>query len=306
MNLYEFIYNMTVHISLITILFILISFIALYFAYDFIISRWFSNGNDISYDTLIKPIQVVSKDNYFMNYGIWENDYDTLEEANKRLVNLIFEKADIKNKKSLNILDVGCGYGEQDSTWFKKLDKSCSLTAIDISEKQIEWAKKKTPEINYELCNALDINKKFKEASFDRVISLESAFHYKERQEFFKHVRTLLKEGGKFVITDITLKDSHSYDNIILNIFLKVFSDILHFPKENLISASEWESQLSSEFNVIEFLDITDRVFNSYYKHFVNKYFLKSLMPTFISDRIIQFFHTFQPFSYRVAVLSKS
>ena len=40
MNLYEFIYNMTVHISFMAILFLLLLFIALYFTFDFIVSQW--------------------------------------------------------------------------------------------------------------------------------------------------------------------------------------------------------------------------------------------------------------------------
>jgi len=71
MNLYEFIYNMTLYFTFMGLIIILISAFIMYMTYNYIIDTWFSNKGQVSYDTLIKQIQTVSKDNYFMNYGLW-------------------------------------------------------------------------------------------------------------------------------------------------------------------------------------------------------------------------------------------
>jgi 2-polyprenyl-3-methyl-5-hydroxy-6-metoxy-1,4-benzoquinol methylase len=88
-------------------------------------------------------IQKVSKENYFMNYGLWEDNEITLHKSNKKLCNFIYEKGQLNNYDEFNILDVGCGYGVQDVLWCKKLSVLSQITAIDISKKQIKYANKK-------------------------------------------------------------------------------------------------------------------------------------------------------------------
>ena len=100
--------------------------------YNIIIKKYFRKQNDdgISYDFLKGLINIVSEDNHFMNYGLWTNDVKTLIEANKNLVNFIFNKSELENKKNIQILDVGCGYGEQDIEWYNKLDKCLIYQAV--------------------------------------------------------------------------------------------------------------------------------------------------------------------------------
>ena len=267
-------------------------------------------GN-ISYDILIQCIQNVSKNNYFMNYGLWDDtdadadvENNTLLKANKKLVDFVFEKTGLLNKKDMNILDVGCGYGEQDIDWCNKLDKSCKLKAIDISEEQIYFAMKKNSNVTFDICDAKYIDLKYKNESFDVIISLESAFHYADRPKFFKDVNTLLKDDGKFIITDIMLNKTNNSD-FITNLFLKIFSDFLHIPTQNLITSDVWDTQISKQFNVGEMYDITDKTFNPYYKHFMEMYIKNNNIPSFVSNILTNFFCSVQPFTYKIAVCEK-
>lgn len=59
MNLYEFIYSMTLHFTFMALIMIMISAFIIYMAYNYIIDTWFFNKGQISYDTLIKQIQAV-------------------------------------------------------------------------------------------------------------------------------------------------------------------------------------------------------------------------------------------------------
>ena len=253
-------------------------------------------------------IQIVSKDNYFMNYGMWKLPTDTLQIANERLISFILEKSGALHIKNINILDIGCGYGEQDFFWENKLDKTNKITAIDISEYQIQFAKKKCRErkcqIQFERWNAMELLYKFKQSAFDIILSVESAFHYSNRPYFLKQVRSLLSSSGTFVISDIVLQDSYK-PTAISNIFLRIYSDFLHFPKENLIPVSEWKTSLfASGFQKIEFIDITEDTFLPYYRHFVSTYMKHMKMPQIITRNIISSFEKTQPFSYMIAVCS--
>ena len=280
----------------------------LFYVYNTIIYTYFVKNDTISYDIFLYHfIHNVSKDNYFMNYGLWDNTHNTLIKANENLVDFVFNKTELANKKDMNVLDVGCGYGQQDLMWSSKLHKTCKLTAVDISEKQIVYAKEKNKAANitFEVADALTLNEIYKNNSFDTIICLESAFHYSDRPKFFKNVSTLLKYKGRFVISDITLKDSY-VSNFMTDIFIRIFSDFLHVPNQNLIKSSEWESQLSSEFKIIEINEITEKVFNPYYKHFIGTYIMNMNLPKFISNTFIYYFQSVQPFSYKVAVLLKN
>lgn len=278
----------------------------LYIIYTIVITHYFRKKNDvISYNVLLKNyIHNVSKNNYFMNYGLWDDTVNDLAEANKNLINLVFNKSEMTNKTNLNILDVGCGYGEQDIEWLKHLDNSCKITAVDISEEQIYNAMKKNSNVNFDICDAAYIGLKYKNNLFDRVVSLESAFHYPERNVFFKNVNSLLKDNGKFIITDIMLNNSHN-ENIITKIFLYIFADVLCIPKQNLISASDWDKQLSSELNIEESINITDKTFNPYYIHFMTNYCKNSNWPDWVGNALTTFFCSNQPFIYKVVVCTK-
>ena len=289
-----------------TIIIFTLILITILVLYNIIIHKYFSQNNtNISYHLLLNYfIHSVSKDNYFMNYGLWDDKNNTLLKANKNLIHFVFDKTQLANKKNMNILDVGCGYGEQDIEWTKQLDKSCKIKAVDISEEQIYSAMRKNSDVTFDICDAMFIDLKYKNELFDVIISLESAFHYSDRPKFFKNVNSLLKDDGKFVITDIMLHNNYE-KNLTTNIFIKFFSDFLHIPNQNLITEYEWTNQLSEKMNIIEMYDITDKTFNPYYKHFMNNFIKNTNLPSCLSNMLESFFCSVQPFSYKVAICEK-
>lgn len=304
---------MTVHISLMTLIYIIIFFIILYLIYNSLINICLSNKGIISYDILMNYfIQKVSKENYFMNYGYWSNSDMNLLDANKELVNIIFEKSGLLEKKNVKILDVGCGYGEQDFEWIKKLDSTNKITAIDISRLQINIASDKCKRAKldsrlvFEECDALQINKKFIKNEFNTVISVESAFHYSDRPKFFKNVFNVLDNNGTFIISDIILNENYK-PGLINSSFLHTFSNILQIPKSNLIQLNEWnKSVLDSGLIIVESIDITDKTFNPYYKHFFSEYIKNYNLPEFFASILYKYFSYVQPFTYVVVVCKKN
>jgi ubiquinone/menaquinone biosynthesis C-methylase UbiE len=252
-----------------------------------------------------------------MNYGLWNKKNNTLIKANKHLARVVFQKAvqERKNNQVYNILDVGCGYGAQDFLFHKKLKLSqyaFHITAIDISEKQIIHANKKKERLNiknksltFALCDAMKIVEKYKENSFDAVISLESAFHYANRPYFFNQVYHVLNEGGTFVIADIMLSDDYK-SSVIFEWFLKIASDFFQIPKKNLITSQEWKKSLiSSGFQIESCENITSKTFPPYYKNFFQNYSQKKGLPDFIGNALNSMFQSIQPFCYNIAVCKK-
>jgi cyclopropane fatty-acyl-phospholipid synthase-like methyltransferase len=264
-----------------------------------------------------------------MNYGLWDNENQDLYSANKNLANFMFQKANIlSEKKNVKILDVGCGYGEQDIMWtnemtanvmtankmtVKAFTDDSHITAIDISETQILEAIERRnqrgindKQLTFEVGDAMNLDKQYAPGQFDVVFSLESAFHYADRPKFFANVNSLLQKDGVFVISDILLNKDYR-QSIINDLFLKIYSDFLHIPKHNLIGQDEWKQQLiDAGFEIIEHNDITDQTFGPYYKHFMHTYFKNKNLPMWMADMADNLFRTIQPFSYSVSTFRKS
>ncbi len=299
---------------------IVTSCISMYLYYNHILNKYFTVNGKIVYDYYLKHfIQIVSHDNYFMNYGLWDNDNQNLYNANKNLAAFMFEKATITaRKKNTKILDVGCGYGEQDLIWVKELTEkhltnNSHITAVDISEKQISEATVRRNQhsisdnqLSFNICDAMKLDEQYTPGQFDVVFSLESAFHYSERPKFFANVNSVLHDDGVFVISDILLNKDYK-QSIMNDLFLKIFSDFLHIPKQNLIGHDEWKQQLiDAGFEIVEYNDITSQTFGPYYKHFMYNYFKNKNLPMWMANVTDNLFRTIQPFTYSVCKLKKS
>ena len=301
------------------ITFLAVVFVAAWGAYNMIIKHYFRNQtqNTVCYDFMKdKFINNVSAGNNYMNYGLWYDDTTTtLMEANNNLIDFVFNKSGLQHKQHMQVLDVGCGYGEQDLQWFKQMDASCTIHAIDISEAQIKHAIERIGHSNsnsnsnsnivFEVCDVKDIRLKYNNRAFDVIFSIESAFHYPNRKQFFEHANDLLTPDGRFIITDIMLQNDYSENSWNNKLFVSFFSDFFHIPAQNLISADEWDKQLASAFVVEEVMDVTEKTFGPYYMHFMHTYIENKRLPRFIGDKLGSFFCNNQPFSYRIAICKK-
>ena len=230
----------------------------------FYISYTFLKKN-CRYEQLVDLLKSVNNNecSNFMNYGYWKQEKLTLLEANKKLCKLIYKKGELS--KELNILDVGCGYGAQDFYW-KNKNKNLKIDAIDMNEISINRAKEinKYKDIRFNVGNACNLD--YKNESYDRIISLESAFHYQPRIQFLKEAYRILKKGGKLVIADI-LYNKNSI-NIFNSINRMAFSNIFDIPECNRISTNAFITQLKEIGFSVKLKDISEYTFKPYYKHF--------------------------------------
>jgi cyclopropane-fatty-acyl-phospholipid synthase len=123
---------------------------------------------------------------------------DDLNEAQVKKMDLICRKINIG--KDDNVLDIGCGWGGFAKYMAERY--GCRVTAINISEKQISYAREFCKGLPVEIlrCDYRDL-----QGSFDKIVSIGMFEHvgYKNYRTFMKAVHRCLKDTGIFLLHTI-------------------------------------------------------------------------------------------------------
>lgn len=246
----------------------------------------------------------------FMNFGLWRDNPDTIADANTALCRLLIKNGEIN--KSKKVLDIGCGFGQQDLLWYKFSDvkQDIKIQGLDIEPVHIDAAKKLieknnlSDKIQFDIGNACSLG--YKDETFDTVISLESAFHYEPRSTFFTEAARVLEPGGKLVIADIMLQNNCG---LLGRYASYLAANFMHVPACNNQDIKTWIEQLErSGFNV-KYEIITHDTFAPYFDHIVNKFKHDDFIirwSWFFAINIWRFIcKNSLPFDYVVAVCTK-
>ncbi|KAI8897500.1 Mycolic acid cyclopropane synthetase-domain-containing protein [Globomyces pollinis-pini] len=233
---------------------------------------------------------------------IWEHDSDTLQIAQMRNIQTIFEKCHIL--KSHHILDIGVGWGTLAIEAVKRF--GCRVTSVAfspeeqlIAEQRISQAKlEKHIKVVYQ--DVLSLNPKYYQ--FDRIIMIEklSLFPLTQLSTFWKLCDDLLKPDGIMFIQAITqpeFKNSNSkdkpnfikkyiYPNHHAHTFTQISSTLQttvqgrlmidqmlnigpHYPRTFRL----WRNSFVESFDAVAFNAKLPAIYTSQYKHKWDYYF---------------------------------
>jgi tocopherol O-methyltransferase len=131
-----------------------------------------------------------------VHHGLWVQGDETPEEAVRKLVELVAQKANLSRGE--RVIDIGCGYGASARLLAESYE--AAVTAITMSAVQYTFAQSTAPgpELTYILGNWYFLE--FAPETFDLAIAIESGEHMPDKVEFARRAYRVLRPGGRFVL----------------------------------------------------------------------------------------------------------
>ncbi len=204
----------------------------------------------------------LAEQSLFLNLGYWENAI-TYDKACQDLAMLLGEAAELGPADT--VLDAGFGFADQDVLWAERFCPQ-KIIGLNITPLQIEVAKQRVEQaglsdrIDLRFGSATDIA--LENESVDKVVCLESAFHFNTRETFLHEAWRVLRPGGRLALADIIprkMPKAITFEQRIKEALGRVLWQI---PDTNMYTAEVLDDKLKSAgFENRRFRSISDNVF---------------------------------------------
>ena len=139
----------------------------------------------------------------YLNLGYWR-EATTMDDASDALAMLVADAGGMSATD--HVLDCGFGFGDQDMLWAQRVGPQ-RITGLNITQSQVDAARERVTvaglDDQVDLRHGSATDMPVDAESVDLVISLESAFHYRSREDFFREAMRVLRPGGRLVTADI-------------------------------------------------------------------------------------------------------
>ena len=188
----------------------------------------------------------------FWNEGIgqwWVDEDESMNERLSILTEELFLKSNIK--KDDKVLDIGCGGGQTTFEVSEMVGENGYVLGADISKILLDLAKSKyasTKNLEFKYCDVQ--NYKFRENSFNKVISRFGVMFFENPIEAFKNIYDSLQEGGSlnFVCWTNVMENEFFTDptNIIIRHLNKDFPEITRSPGPLAFSEEKYINEILS------------------------------------------------------------
>ena len=196
----------------------------------------------------------------FWNEGIgkkWVEEDDSMNERLSILTKELFLKSNINRNDK--ILDIGCGGGQTSFEASEMVGENGYVVGADISKILLDLAKSKyanTKNLEFKYCDVQ--NYKFRENSFNKVISRFGVMFFENPIEAFKNIYNSIQEGGSlnFVCWTNVMENEFFTDptNIIIKHLNKEFPEITRAPGPLAFSEADYVKEIlvSSQFKNVK------------------------------------------------------
>jgi len=206
----------------------------------------------------------VTERTFYLNLGYWPDAGDA-DEASEALVMLMADWADLS--ESDQVLDVGYGFGDQDILWSQRRSPR-RIVGLNRTASQVAVAQRRVAEqgledrVDLRLGSATQMP--IADASVDKVLALECAFHFVSREDFFREAWRVLRPGGRLVTADILPMPLTGgwRDRLLQRLSWRLMANKFAVPDENVYGVEGYGERLARQgFESVRIESIRDRVY---------------------------------------------
>lgn len=245
---------------------------------------------DLVYDVLGER-QNWSEHSLYLNLGYWR-EATGIDEASAALVQLLGERAELAAGD--RVFNPGFGFGDEALHWMQHFRPE-RIDGLNVSSLQVDSARRRVREAGLEDRIGLSVGNAvtagYADATFDRVLAVETAFHFRTREKFFATARRVLRPGGVLGLTDFVLGPG-APDSLRRQVGFWIGCLSWQIPSCNLYPIDGYVRRLrAAGFEGIDVLDITADVIPP---------FARYLRPRLDGHRLIERYHPLARLSARL------
>jgi SAM-dependent methyltransferase len=186
----------------------------------------------------------------YMNYGYWSPGTTSVAEASDNLMKVLVTGLQPGGR----VLDVACGLGATTRFLCRHWPPE-AVVGVNLTERQVSRCRENAPHCQFLVMDATTLS--FDAESFESVICVEAALHFRTRRRFLEHAWRILKKDGTLAMSDVLLHpEGHEFLPMLM-------------PSENYLSSAEAYRELLLDvgFASADVTDITDIGWSKFARH---------------------------------------